>query len=48
MPVRGRGRGAQRSDGFVEHNSAMVEDFLKLGYGFVALMPKLTSLTNFC
>ena len=25
-------------DGFVEHNSAMVEDFLELGSGFVALM----------
>ena len=26
------------TDGFVEHNSAMVEDFLELGGGFAALM----------
>ena len=26
------------ADGFVEHNSAMVEDFLELGCGFAALM----------
>src|SRR6266699_4349159 len=27
----------QRADGFVEHNPAMVEDFLKLGRGFASL-----------
>ena len=26
------------ADGFVEHNPAMVENFLELGSGFVALM----------
>jgi hypothetical protein len=29
---------SQRTDGFVEYNAAIVEDFLKLRCGFFALM----------
>src|SRR5271167_3056187 len=34
----GKGEMCQYSNGFIEHSSAMVEDFLELVGGFVALM----------
>src|SRR5437016_5591189 len=36
----------QRTNGFVEHNSAMVEDFLKLGCCFVAAMCSKIGLSS--
>src|SRR5208283_5517580 len=37
----------QRTDGFVHHDSTMVEDFLKLGGGFATLMHGQIGLTAY-